>query len=388
VVYKWLFPDQILNVATVICQQNIFMASKLFEPIQFGAIRLKNRVAMAPMTRSRATPNNIPTPVMAKYYSQRADAGLIITEGTSPSPNGVGYPRIPGIYNNEQVAAWKTVTDAVHKKGGHMYMQLMHTGRVSHLSNLPAGAEVLAPSAVTAKGQMFSDTQGMVDLSAPREMTTEDIKITIDEFVQAAKNAISAGFDGVELHAANGYLIEQFLNPGTNRRTDAYGGSVEARSHFLLEIVAQTAAEIGADKIGVRFSPYGAFNDMPAYNEVDDTYNYLAKKLNDLDIQYIHVLDHSSMGAPPVPQTIKDSIRTGFKNDLISTGGFTMQTAQAAIESGSADLIAFGKTFLANPDLINRMKTGTELNQPDFGTFYTPGETGYTDYPVLQNSTL
>jgi N-ethylmaleimide reductase len=364
------------------------MKNKLFEHIQFGSIRLTNRTAMAPMTRSRATSDNIPTPIMAEYYGQRANAGLIITEGTSPSPNGVGYPRIPGIYNDRQIAAWKVVTDAVHEKGGHIYIQLMHTGRVTHVSNLPAGAEVLAPSAITASGQMYSDTEGMVDLSAPREMTTAEVKAAINEYVQAAKNAVAAGFDGVELHAANGYLIEQFINPGTNRRTDEYGGSIEARSKFLLEIAGKTASEIGKDKIGVRFSPYGAFNDMPVYDEIDKTYGYLAQKLNELGIQYIHVLDHSSMGAPPVPQTVKDIIRAEFKNHLIATGGFDKETAEAAIENGSADLIAFGKTFLANPDLVKRIETGAELNPPDFGTFYTPGEKGYTDYPVLQESAI
>jgi len=219
-------------------------------------------------------------------------------------------------------------------------------------------------------------------------MTTAEVKHTIDEYVQASKNAIAAGFDGIEFHAANGYLIEQFINPGTNQRTDEYGGSIGARSRFLLEIAAKAAAEIGKDKIGIRFSPYGAFNGMPAYDEVQETYIYLAQKLNELDIQYIHVLDHSSMGAPPVPQAVKDSIRAEFKNHLIATGGFTKETAEAAIENGSADLIAFGKTFLANPDLVNRMRIETELNQPDFGTFYTPGEKGYTDYPVLEESTI
>jgi N-ethylmaleimide reductase len=364
------------------------MENKLFSPIKFGSIQLKNRIAMAPMTRSRATSNNIPAPAMAEYYAQRTDAGLIITEGTSPSPNGLGYPRIPGIFNDEQIAAWKVVTDAVHNKDGHIFVQLMHSGRITHISNLPTGAEVLAPSAVKANGQLFSDTEGMVDFSAAREMTTAEVKSTINEFVKASKNAITAGFDGVELHAANGYLIEQFINPRTNQRTDEYGGPVEARGRFLLEIVAKVATEIGKDKIGVRFSPYGAFNDMPTYDEVQETYVYLAQKLNELDIQYVHVLDHSSMGAPPVPQAVKDRIRAEFKNKLISTGGFTKETAKAAIEDGSADLIAFGKTFLANPDLVNRMKLGTELNQPDFGTFYTPGEKGYTDYPILQESTI
>ncbi|MDB5017546.1 MAG: alkene reductase [Mucilaginibacter sp.] len=341
---------------------------------------------MAPMTRSRATADNIPTDLMAEYYGQRAGAGLIITEGTSPSPNGLGYPRIPGIYSAEQVAGWKKVTDAVHEKGGHIFVQIMHTGRVGHVSNLPAGAAVLAPSAITCKGQIFSDTEGMVDISAPREFTIEEVKATVTEYVTAAKNAIAAGFDGVEFHGANGYLIEQFISPATNQRTDEYGGDIVARSRFLLEIITKAAAEIGKDKIGIRFSPYGAFNDMPAYDEIDKTYTYLAEKLNELGILYVHVLDHSSMGAPAVPQEIKDSIRSIFKNKLILGGGFDKEKAEAAIENGSADLIAFGKPFVSNPDLVTRLQKDAELAPPDFSTLYTPGVKGYSDYPFLQEA--
>jgi N-ethylmaleimide reductase len=360
------------------------MAFKLFSPLKAGNIELKNRVVMAPMTRSRATSDNIPTDIMVEYYAQRATAGLIITEGTSPSPNGVGYPRIPGIYNTGQVAGWKKITDAVHEKGGHIFIQLMHTGRVSHISNLPSGGKVLAPSAITAEGQIYSDSLGMVDNSAPQAMTTDEIESTIEEYVTAAKSAILAGFDGIELHAANGYLIEQFINPGTNQRTDEYGGDIPARGRFLLEIAVKAAAEIGKDKIGVRFSPYGAFNDMPVYDEVDATYAYLAEKLNDLGILYLHVLDHSSMGAPPVPQAVKDSMRSIFKNDIILCGGFDQEKAEAALENGSADLIAFGKPFVSNPDLVKRLEIGSELVQPDFTTLYTPGTKGYSDYPPLQ----
>jgi N-ethylmaleimide reductase len=360
------------------------MEHKLFLPIQFGAILLKNRVVMAPMTRSRATADNIPTAIMAEYYAQRASAGLIITEGTSPSPNGVGYSRIPGIYNEKQIEGWKKVTDAVHQAGGHIFLQLMHSGRVGHQSNLPEGAEVLAPSAIAAQGQMYVDKLGMVDQPVPREMTTAEVYAAIDEYVSAAKNAVAAGFDGVELHSANGYLIEQFINPGTNQRNDEFGGSLAARAQFLLKIAEQAAGEIGADKVGVRFSPYGVFNDMPAYNEVDDTYAYLSKKLNELGILYVHVLDHSAGGAPPVPQTVKDIIRSSFKNKLIVCGGFDHQSADEILESGAADLVAFGKPYLANPDLVERFKTGAALAQPDFDKLYTPGPDGYSDYPALQ----
>jgi N-ethylmaleimide reductase len=364
------------------------MENILFTPLQAGAIELKNKMVMAPMTRSRADHNNVPTPIMAEYYAQRATAGLIITEGTSPSPNGVGYARIPGIYNEGQVAAWKKVTDAVHEKGGHIFIQLMHCGRVAHPVNLPEGAQVLAPSAIAAAGQMHTDAQGMLDQPIPEAMTTEQVKSTIEEYVQAAKNAVAAGFDGVELHAANGYLIEQFINPGTNQRTDEYGGDIAGHGRFLLEIATKAVAEIGKEKIGVRFSPYGAFNDMPAYNQVDKTYAYLAEELNKLGILYVHVLDHSSMGTPPVPQKVKDIIRDTFKGLNIACGGFDKKKAEEALESGATDLVAFGREFLSNPDLVKRFELDAELNQPDMGTFYTPGEKGYTDYSVLEEKAV
>lgn len=362
------------------------MENKLFTPLKLGVIELKNRMVMAPMTRSRATPDNVPVEMMAEYYSQRAGAGLIITEGTSPSPNGLGYPFIPGIYNDAQIAAWKKVTDAVHNKGGHIFLQLMHTGRVTAQENLPEGAEVLAPSAIAAKGEMYTKTGGKVDQPVPRALTTAEVESTVEEFVTAAKNAVAAGFDGVEFHSANGYLMEQFLNPGVNQRTDQFGGSIEARSSFLLSIITKAIAEIGKEKIGVRFSPYGVFNDMPAYDEVDDTYAYLAEKLNDLDIVYVHVLDHSSMGTPPVPQGVKDIIRSKFKNTLISCGGFNHEKAEDALDNGSTDLVAFGREYLANPDLEVRFKTGAKLNEPDMGTFYIPGAKGYIDYPFLEKA--
>ncbi len=338
---------------------------------------------MAPMTRSRATSDNIPGELMTDYYRQRATAGLIITEGTSPSPNGLGYSNIPGIFNQSQVEAWKRITDAVHAEGGKIFVQLMHTGRIGHQFNLPEGAEVLAPSAVTAAGQMFTVKGGMQDHPEPRAFTTEEVKSTIKEFVDAAKNAVGAGFDGVELHGANGYLIEQFLNPASNIRTDEYGGNIENRSRFLLEIAEQAAQAIGADKVGVRLSPYGTFNDMPAYSEVDETYTYLAEKLNELEILYIHVLDHSAGNNSADVTRAKDIIRSRFQHIMIFCGGFNREKAENELNKGIADLIAFGMPMLSNPDLVERMKTGAELNQPDFGTLYTPGEKGYTDYPFL-----
>ena len=362
------------------------MQNKLFSPVKFGSITLKNHMVMAPMTRNRATADNVPVDMMADYYAQRAGAGLIITEGTSPSPNGLGYPFIPGIYNSAQIAGWKKVTDVVHHKGGHIFVQLMHTGRVTAQENLPEGAEVLAPSAIAAKGEMHTKTGGRVDQPVPRALTTAEVESTIAEYVTAAKNAVAAGFDGVEFHSANGYLMEQFLNPGVNQRTDKNGGSIEARSSFLLTVVTKTIAEIGKEKIGVRFSPYGVFNDMPAYDEVDETYAYLAEKLSDLDILYVHVLDHSAMGTPPVPQGVKDIIRSKFKNTLISCGGFDYQKAEDTLNNGSTDLVAFGREYLANPDLEVRFKVGAKLNEPDMATFYVPGAKGYIDYPFLEKA--
>ena len=359
------------------------MSQTLFSPATLGNLTLQNHIVMAPMTRSRATANHIPTPIVAEYYGQRATAGLIITEGTSPSPNGDGYPRTPGLYNAEQVAAWKPVTAAIHEKGGKIFAQLMHTGRTSHIANLTNGGEVLAPSAIQQSGQMYTDTEGMQDHTTPREMTTNEVKNAIQEFVTASQNAVEAGFNGVELHGANGYLIEQFLSPITNQRTDEYGGSVENRSRFTLEIAEAVGNTIGFDKVGIRLSPYGGAGDMVPYADIDETYTYLATQLNALGIVYVHVVDHSAMGGMPVPPHIMAAIREAFTGTLISAGGYDNARAEADLQAKKGDLIAFGRPFIANPDLVQRMKTGAELAQPDFGTFYTPGEKGYTDYPVL-----
>jgi N-ethylmaleimide reductase len=336
---------------------------------------------MAPMTRSRAI-NNIPNDLMVTYYQQRAGAGLIITEGTSPSPNGLGYARIPGIFNQEQVAGWRKVTNAVHAKGAKIFIQLMHTGRVSHEVNLPEGAKVVGPSNMTAAGDMWTDAEGMKPHTQPHALTTEEVKTTIQEYVNAAKLAIEAGFDGVELHAANGYLIEQFINGVVNNRTDEYGGSVENRSRFLLEIAEQTIAAIGKEKVGVRFSPFSGFNDIPAYDEVAETYNYLTQKLNDLDVAYLHFLDHSPNGLDLVPANLRATVRANFKGTLIWCGAYDLDRANQDLQDGKADLIAFGKPFISNPDLVERLQKNIELAQPDFNTLYTPDEKGYTDYPA------
>ena len=359
------------------------MANPLFENYQLGKIELKNKAVMAPMTRSRAVDHNIPNELMAEYYAQRAGAGLIITEGTSPSANGLGYPRIPAMYNQHHVDGWKLITKAVHEKGGKIFLQLMHCGRVAHHLNLPDGAEVLAPSSIIAEGQMYTDAEGMKENDLPKEMTTNEVQEAIEEYVNAAKLAVEAGFDGVEIHGANGYLVEQFLNPNSNTRNDEYGGSLHNRSKFLLEIVEQSIEAIGAEKVGIRLSPNGAFNDMRAYPEMEETYDYLSKQLNDLNIGYIHLLDHSAMGSTALPENVRTNIRENFGGTLILCGNFDDKKAAEALENKSADLIAFGRPYLANPDLIERYKAGAKLNEPDMDTFYTPGEIGYTDYPFM-----
>lgn len=354
----------------------------LFAPYKLGPYQLSNRLVMAPMTRNRA-PGNVPNELMAQYYAQRASAGLIVTEGTAPSPNGLGYARIPGIFSPEQVDGWARVTRSVHAKGGKIFVQLMHTGRISHPLNMPAGARVLAPSAVAAAEEMYTDSEGKQPLPVPLAMSQTDIEMTLQEFIQAAKNAMAAGFDGVELHAANGYLLEQFIRPTSNVRTDRYGGSIENRSRFLLEVAAATASIIGKSKLGVRLSPFGIFNDMPLYDEMESDYIYITAQLDKIGLLYVHIVDHSSMGAPAVPESVKQAMRRAFKGTLILSGGYDRARAQSDIAAGKGDLIAVGRPFLANPDLPARWQAGAAMNAPDFNTFYTPGPGGYIDYPAM-----
>lgn len=355
----------------------------LFTPLTAPTLQLNNRVVMAPMTRSRAVEHNTPNALMAEYYGQRASAGLIVTEGTSPSPNGLGYARIPGLFSAEHVRGWKLVTDAVHARGGKIFAQLMHTGRVSHAANLPEGAEVLGPTAEVCPGEMHTEALGMQPHSTPRAMTVEDIAQAVAEYARSAQLAIEAGFDGVELHAANGYLIEQFLNANVNHRTDAYGGSPQGRNLFALEVVRATVAAIGADRVGIRLSPHGMVNATGGYADVEEQYMALTEELAQLGVLYVHLLDHSAMGAPPVPADLKLQLRAAFKGLFIQAGGFDRATAQATLESGHADLVAFARLFIANPDLVERMQTDAALNPLDMATFYTPGPKGYTDYPAL-----
>lgn len=362
---------------------------KLFSSLILGTTELKNRIVMAPMTRNRAI-SNLPNGLMAEYYGQRAGAGLIITEGTSPSPNGLGYPRIPGIYSTEQADGWRLITSTVHLRGGKIFIQLMHCGRVGSALNLPTGAELIAPSVVTVNGNIWTDSRGEQPYGTPREMTANDIEKSIGEYAQAARNAIAAGFDGVEVHGANGYLINQFLDPGSNLRNDEYGGNPARRNRFALDVADAVVAAIGSERVGIRLSPYGVFNEMSgSYEGIAEQYTALAEGAGKLRIAYVHLVDHSAMGAPkPESSTVK-LICSGFRSagggSIILSGGYDRGRAEADLESGAADLIAYGRPFIANPDLVERLMINAPLNAADQTTFYTADSTGYTDYPVYTN---
>lgn len=354
----------------------------LFSPYPLGRIHLRNRIVMAPMTRSRAT-GNVPNDLMARYYAQRAEAGLIVTEGTSPAPEGLGYARIPGLFDDAHVAGWRKVTDAVHREGGRIFVQLMHTGRVGHPDNLPAGARLLAPSAVAWESKMYVDGRGEQPVPVAEAMTERDIEEAIERFGRAGKLAIDAGFDGVELHGANGYLIEQFLNTGANHRKDDWGGSVENRARFAIAVARRVASEIGADRLGIRVSPYSAFNGLTSNDDgVEDLHEHLARALAKEKLAYVHIVDHASLGGPEVKASAKQKIRAAFGGTIILSGGYDRARAEADLIEGRGDLVAFGRPFLANPRLVTRLREGKALTAPDFATFYSPGEKGYTDYPV------
>jgi N-ethylmaleimide reductase len=319
---------------------------------------------------------------MADYYGQRAGAGLIITEGTSPSPDGLGYARIPGLFNAEQVAGWKLVTDAAHRGGAKIFIQFMHCGRVTGAANLPAGARAVGPVAKALEGEIYTDVAGMQPHAVPHALTEAEIPAVIDEYVNAAKLAIEAGFDGIELHAANGYLLEQFLNANVNTRDDGYGGSAAARNRIVLETAKACVAAIGADKVGMRVSPYGVFNGTGEFEDVAEQYIALAQGLSEIGLVYLHLVDHAAMGAPEVPAAFKAELRDTFKGLFIASGGFDATSAEAALAEGQGDLIAFGRSFISNPDLPHRMQNGLPLAEPDANTFYTPGPVGYSDYPA------
>lgn len=351
----------------------------LLAPYTKGPLKLKSHLVMAPMTRSRAI-GNIPNGLMAEYYAQRTGASLIITEGTSPSPEGLGYARIPGIYTKAQVEGWKLATTGVKAGKSTFFLQLMHTGRIGHTDNLPDNKQLVGPTAIKATGQIWTDKSGMQEFSEPIALTTEGVKAVVADHVQAAKNAVEAGFDGIELHAANGYLIEQFLNPSVNTRTDEYGGSIANRARLAIEMATQIAKAIGAEKIGIRFSPFNTFGDQPPYPEaeVQETYRYLAQEMDRIGIAYVHVAV-----TPKIPQATLKAIRQAFNSTIIQCNAMTPETAEAALNGEFADLVAFGKPFLANPDLDRRIATNQHLNTADTTTFYTADAKGYTDYPTL-----
>lgn len=354
----------------------------LFESFKLGSTtELKNRFVMAPLTRCRAI-NNIPNELMAEYYQQRAGAGLIISEGTSPSPNGLGYPRIPGAYSDAQIEGWKKIADAVHAKDGKIFVQLMHCGRITSKLNMPEDSQTLAPSSIIAAGEMFTET-GMFPHEMPKAMNLEEIESTQNEFVNSAKRLVNeAGIDGIELHSANGYLLNQFLNPKSNQRDDQYGGSVENRTRFVLETAQKVVEVIGADKVGIRFSPYGEFNDMlPDYEDLEQTFIYLSKKLAKMNLAYIHIVDQRiAFGAPAFTTDIKNSIKINFKGTVITGGNVDSEEKAQAILSSGLDLVYVGRSFISNPNFVEKIQNKENLMAPDMETFYTSGDKGYTDY--------
>ncbi len=363
------------------------MESNLTTSVRVGPYELPNRIVMAPLTRSRAGAGNVPQPMNVEYYMQRASAGLIITEATQISPPGVGCPNTPGIHTKEQVKGWKKVTDAVHKQQGQLFLQLWHVGRISHPSLQPNGALPVAPSAIRPNGDAYT-YQGLQPFVTPRALETEEIPGVIKQYRHAAEHALEAGFDGVEIHAANGYLLDQFLRDGTNHRTDVYGGSVTNRARLLLEVTEAVSEVWGADRVGVRISPVHTFNSM--YDSQPHlTFGYVAKQLNRFGLAYLHVVgSRYGDGAYPVHslQPFEERmLREAFKGTYMANAGYDRDRALAALQSGEADLIAFGALFIANPDLPLRLARNASLNVPDVSTFYGGDEKGYTDYPFLDS---
>jgi len=346
----------------------------LFDPLRVGNIELVNRIVMGPMTRSRADDEGVQPSYTAAYYAQRASAGLIITEATNISPMAKGYVRTPGIYTGAQIESWRRVTEAVHARGGRIFMQLFHTGRIALPDFLPGNAQPVAPSAVRANGKNYTD-EGMKDFVTPREITREEIAQTVKDFSTASHNAIVAGFDGVELHAASGYLVQQFLTTNVNLRTDAYGASIENRTRFLFEVLDAMTSKVGAERVGVKFSPQIRFNDIEEH-DADEVYPHIFQRLNERPLAYVHVTDGSGAGWHA-------KLRPQYKGLYFAGGGFTREAAAELLAQGAADAIVFGTKFLANPDLPERFRVGAQLNEPDRSTFYSPGERGYTDYRTL-----
>jgi len=356
------------------------MNNRLQSPIDIGPCRLPNRIIMAPLTRMRA-PDNIPTELMKTYYVQRASAGLIITEATQISTQGAGYPNTPGIYNARQVAGWKQITDAVHAENGRIFLQLWHVGRISH-PDFHDGALPVAPSAIRPEGSAVTPS-GMQPFVTPRALETDEIPGIVEQYRRAAENALAAGFDGVEIHSANGYLLDQFLRDGTNRRSDIYGGSLENRSRLLLEVTEAVTGVWGAERVGIRLSPSGTFNDMKD-SDPATMFVYVLGQLNRFGLAYVHIVDALEgdirHGANVIDLAV---LRAAYNGVLIVCGGYDQARAEAAIDNGLADAVAFGQLYIANPDLVERFKAHAPLNEPDPGTFYGGTEKGYTDYPFM-----
>ena len=352
----------------------------LFSPLKLGKVELPNRIFMAPMTRNRA-PDNITNAMMATYYSQRATGGLLITEGSQISEQAVGYPATPGIYTPEQVEGWKQVVDAVHSEGGHIFLQLWHCGRVSHPS-FHDGEPAVAPSAIRPAGDAFT-FEGLKPFETPRELTLSEIADVVGDYRKAASNAISAGFDGVEIHGANGYLLDQFLRDGSNRRSDGYGGSVANRSRLMLEVTEAVCAAVGANRVGIKLSPLQPFNDMHDSNP-EATFSHVIEQLNRFALAYLHISEMGSE-APGVAGPAFDlgKLRALWKGVYVTNFGYDKARGNAAIAEGHADAVAFGQPYIANPDLVERLRSDAELNVPDVATFYGGDEHGYTDYPTM-----
>ncbi len=356
--------------------------TKLFEPYKLGSVTLSNRTVMAPLTRNRALAGLVPNPLAIEYYGQRASAGLLISEATQISQQGQGYQDTPGIYSQEQVAGWRKVTDRVHERGGHIYLQLWHVGRISHTDLQPNNGAPVAPSAIRAKGKTFVGGT-FADVSEPRALELSEIPGIIDDFKRGAANAIAAGFDGVEVHGANGYLLEQFAKDGANKRTDSYGGSIENRARLMLQVSQAVAAEVGAARTGIRISPVTPANDISDSNP-QALYDHIVDQLSALKLVYIHVVEGATGGPRDIAPFDYKALRNRFKGTYIANNGYTLDLANKVLAADDADLIAFGKLFISNPDLVERLKRGAPLNDFDKATFYGGDAKGYTDYPTLE----
>lgn len=361
----------------------------LLSPVKLGPYDLPNRVVMGPLTRNRAGAGNVPQQLNVTYYAQRASAGLIITEATQVSPQGLGYPMTPGIHSPEQVEGWRLITDAVHERGGHIFLQLWHVGRISHPSLQPDGALPIAPSAIAPEG-MASTFDGEKPYVTPRALETEEIPGIIEQFLRGAENALAAGFDGVEIHAANGYLLDQFLQDGSNQRTDQYGGSIENRARLLMEVTEAVTQVWGADRVGVRLSPSGTFNSMSDSNP-EALFSYVAKALNRFGLAYLHLVEPRVNNSVTLEENSTHMtagyFRPIFHGTLLSAGGYDRERGEAILAAGDADLVVFGRLFIANPDLPQRFALNAQLNHWDRSTFYGGDERGYTDYPTLELQT-